>query len=352
MYSKCLPYDSTMNIQSDLERARRFGSGAYPDYSSINPVSNNITNANASPALINMHQTRQNSLPPRDSIAVNLRTIVADQNNTATELPSFSVTTQPLSVNKLNLGNIFSNLNTRDPFQAFILEPSTSDIEDAMYNAIACKDLPLSVKEKPLNWQSEQARNLLGIISQDVLPEDRARLKRSFAMLEKAQNNSDKESDLGRDISFLLHKYGKAALYRHVETYTECCRKVWHYYNPGHATNPPDHVIFSPSAEACYRVIFNMINELTKPNEIWGVIVFGGIYLKNSCGALALTINIDRNIRIPAESIKETFDSVYLNNAGNLTGVNNLNDYEIESANDTESKSIWTKIASALCCGI
>lgn len=352
MYSKCLPYDSTMNIQSDLERSRRFGSGVYPDYSSINPVSNNITNANASPALRNMNQTRQKSLSSRDSIAVNLRTIGGDQSNTATELPSSSVTVQPLLSNKLNLGNIFSNLNTRDPFQAFILEPRTSEIEDAMYNAIACKDLPLAVKEKPLNWSSEQARNLLGIISQDVLPEDRARLKRSFAMLEKVQHNSDKESDLGKDISFLLHKYGKVALYRHVEAYTECCRKVWHYYNPGHATNPPDHVIFSPSAEACYRVIFTLVNELTKPNEIWGVIVCGGVYLKDSCGALALTINIDRNMRIPAESIKESFDSVYLTNTDNLTGVNNLNDYEIESVNDIERQSIWSKIASALCCGV
>ena len=351
MYSKSMPYDSTINIQSDLERSRRFGSGVYPDYSSINPVCNNIANASASPAQRNMHQSRQEGSSSRDSVAANLRAVIGDQNNTAAELPSSSGSTQPAAPYNLNLGNVFSNLNTRDPFQAFILEPRTSAIEDAMYNAIACKYLPLSVKEKPLNWPSEQSRNLLGIMSQDVLPEDMARFKRCFSLLEVVQKNTDKERPLGKDMNFLLQKYGKTALYRHVEEYTECCRKVWHYYNPGHATNPPDHVIFDPYAEACYQVIFTQINELLSDDEIWAGIICSGLFLKDTCGALALTLKIDPNIKIPAKSIKETFESVYLNDAGHLTNASILNDLVIDSADDVNSQSIWERIASALCCG-
>jgi len=352
MYSKSLPYDSTINIQSDLERSRRFGSGVYPDYSNMNPVRNNIANASISPAQRNMHQSPQESSTSRDSVAANLRAVVGGQNNVVVESPSSSVGAQPSVSYNLNLRNVFSNLNTRDPFQAFILEPGTSAIEDAMYNAIACKDLPLSVKQKPLDWPSEQARNLLGIISQDVLPEDRARLKKSFSMLERVQHNSDKEPGLGKDISFLLHKYGKTALYRHVETYTECCRKVWHYYNPGHTTNPKDDVIFKPDAEVCYRALFSLINQLTLPNQIWGEIVCNGLHFKNSCGALGVTINIDPKMQIAAESITETFDSVYLNNTNNLNDVNNQNDYEIESDDGTDSRSLWKRIVCSVFCGV
>ena len=349
MYSKSLPYDAAMNIQSDLERSRRFGSGVYPDYSSIHPVCNNITNASVSSTLRNIHQTGKWNLSSPDSVAANLRAVVGGQNNTAAELPSSSTSAQPSAPYNLDLRNVFSNLNTRDPFQAFILEPRTSDIQDAMYNAIACKDLPLSVKKKPLEWPSEQARNLLGIISQDVIPEDRARLKKSFSQLARVQHNSNLEPDLGKDISFLLHKYGKAALYRHVEAYTECCRKVWHYYNPGHTTNPRDNVIFTPNTEACYRAIFDLVNKLSLPNQIWAEIVCNGVFFKDSCGALALTIKIDSKMQIPAESITETFDSVYLNNTSNLTGINGQNDYEIDEG--TDQQSIWERIAYVLCCG-
>jgi len=352
MYSRSVPCDTNINIQSDLERSRRFGSGVYPDYSSINPVSNNIANASVSSALRNMHQSGQGSSPSRDSVAANLRTVVGGQNNTAAELPSSSVNAQPPVPYQLNLAKVFANLNTRDPLQAFILEPRVSEIEDAMHNALACKDLPLSVKQKPLEWPSAQARNLLGIISQDVLPEDRARLKKSFAMLEKVQHNSDIEPALGKDISFLLHKYGKAALYKHVEAYTECCRKVWHYYNPGHTANPKDDVVFTSDAEFCYNVIFELINKLTLPNQIWAEIVCNGMYFKDACGALGLTIKIIPNKRIPAESITETFDSVYLNNTSRSPGVNNQNDYEIESDDGTDPRSIWERIACAVCCGV
>lgn len=351
MYSKSLPYDSTMNIQSDLERSRRFGSGVYPDYSSIHPVCNNIANASVSSTLRNMHQTGQCNLSSPDSVAANLRAVVGGQNSTAAELPSSSAGAQPSAAYSLDLRSVFSNLNTRDPFQAFILNPRNSDIQDFMYNAIACKDLPLSVKQRALEWPAEQARNLLGIISQDVLPEDRTLLKKSFAMLAKVQHNSDIEPDLGKDISFLLHKYGKVALSRHVEAYTECCRKVWHYYNPGHTTNPSDDVIFTRDAKICYDVIFYAINQLTLANKIWAETVCNGLHFKNGCGALAFTIKIDPKIQIPAESITETFDSVYLNNTRNLIGVNGLNDYEIENDEGTDSQSIWERIAYGLCCG-
>ena len=351
MYSRSIPYDSNIGIQSDLERSRRFGSGVYPDYSRVDQVHKNITNASASPAQRNMHQTKQESTPSRDSVVANLRTIEGGQNNTAAELPSSSVSVQPSVPNNLDLRNMFSNLNMRDPFQAFILEPRTSEIEDAMYNAIACKYLPPSVKEKRLNWQSEQSRNLLGIMSQDILPEDSARFKRCIAVLDKLQYDSEKEPALGKDMNFLLQKYGKTALYRQVEAYTECCRKVWHYYNPGHTTNPPDHEIFDPYAEACYNIIFTQINELLSNNKIWAGIVCNGLYLKDTCGALALTLKIDPNIKIPAKSIKETFESVYLNDAGHLTNASILNDLVIDSADDVNSQSIWERIASALCCG-
>ncbi len=351
MYSRSLPYDSNINIQSDLERSRRFGSGVYPDYSSINPVCNNIANASASSAQRNMHHARQERALSRDSVAANLSTVVGSQNKTVTELPSSSTGTQPSVPYNLNLETVFSNLNTRDPFQAFILEPRTSEIEDAMYNAIACKNLPLSIQQKKLQWPSEQSRNLLGIMSQDILPEDRARFKRCFSPLEKVQYNSEIESSLGKDMNFLLQKYGKTALYRHVEEYTECCRKVWHYYNPGHATNPPDSDIFDPSAEACYKIIFTDINLVLDSSNVWAEIVCCGLFLKDTCGALALTLKIDPSMNIPAESIKETFDSVYLNNAGNLTRASNFNDLVIDSAEGNDSKSIWELIASALCCG-
>lgn len=349
MYSKSLPYDATMNIQSDLERSRRFGSGVYPDYSSIHPVCNNIVNTSVSSTLRNIHQTGQWNLSSPDSVVANLRAVVGGQNNTAAELPSSSASAQPSAPYNLDLRSVFSNLNTQDPFQAFILDPRNSDIQDAMHNAIACKDLSLSVKQKPLEWPSEQARNLLGIISQDVLPEDRTRLKKSFSQLAKVQDKSILEPDLGKDISFLLHKYGKAALYRHVETYTECCRKVWHYYNPGHTTNPSDDVIFTRDAKICYDVIFYTINQLTLANKVWVETVCNGLHFKNGCGALAFTIKIDPKIQIPAESITETFDSVYLNNTRNLAGINSQNDYEIDEG--TDPQSIWERIAYVLCCG-
>jgi len=353
MYSNNLTTERYEIPTSDIERSRRYGSGIYPDYSRGYPMQYNIVNAGVSPAKKNITQSQQEHFTSRDSVAANLRMITGSQDHVGTELSSSSIDTRPTVPYQLNLENIFSYLNTQDPFQAFILEPQTSSAQEAIYNAIACKDLPPSVREKELDWPSLEARNLLGMISQDVLSEDRARLKKSFAMLKKVQYNSEKESELGKDISFLLHKYGKIALYRHVETYTECCRKVWHYYHPGHVTHPKDDIVFTPSVEYCYRVIFGLINQLTQPNEIWGMMVCNGLRFKDSCSALALTIQYDSKIKIPPESLTETFDSVYLTRSRDLVNIHNQNNYEIEHAdclNDT--LTTWERVGKILCCSM
>lgn len=340
MYSKSLPYDTSRNIQSDLERSRRFGSGVYPDYSQAS--------SSSSSRLANIAESRQVGSVSGNAVTANLASIVDGQNNSLASQPSSSTVTQPPVSYNLDLRNIISDLNTQDPFKAFILAPNVTEIEDAMYNAIACKDLPREVKEITLKWPSEQTRNLLGIISQDVLPEDMARLKRCFAVLKRVQFNSDEEPALGKDMTFLMQKYGKVALYRHVEAYTECCRKAWHYYNPGHTTNPPDHEIFHPTAEAMYKVIFHNITELVQPDNIWVEMVANGLFLKDTCRAVGRCLKIDTTINIPADSITETFASVYLNN--NSSNIDKLRDIKITPCEGRDPPGFLDNLCDVICC--
>ncbi|MCS3431534.1 hypothetical protein [Klebsiella sp. BIGb0407] len=308
-------------------------------------MQNNLLNVNNRAEQREQFHGRHVNSNLRDSIAANITQVTRE------ELPSSSITIQPSAHPGLNLRGVVSNLNIHDPLKAFILEPAELSTREAIYDAIACKDLPLSVREKKLDWSSSQVRNLLGMISQDVHPEDQALLKTCFSLLKKVQHNTDMQPELGKKINFLIHKYGEAALYRHVENYEDCCRKVWHYYHPGHPSHPTDDEVFTSDAELAYRTVVPTISRLTKDDIEWIEIVANGYFLKESCCLLAASIKYDAKIKIPPESITETYDSVYLTRENGLANANNQNDYEIDNAecrNDT--LTTWERTVNILCC--
>jgi hypothetical protein len=250
---------------------------------------------------------------------------------------------------RFNLSTVISDLNNSDPFQAFILNPGGSSIEDTMFRALACKDLPLYLRETVFdNWPMEQVRNILGILCKYILPEDKKLFYKLCSRLKKVEGDIYKETPVGKDVAMLLHKYGKEPLHRHVETYLECCRKVWHYYNPGHAANPSDDVIFIPSAVPCLAITHAALMRLIRPNQSWGDVTAIGLNFRNSCGALGAAINIDPAKKPSAESITETFASVYLDNQEQVITPDN---YDAESMDSTSSQTAWQRAVNIFCCG-
>lgn len=333
---------------SDIERSRRYGAGIYPDpMRGYPPVSQSIFNVRASPAQRIPFHNRQESPVPRGSIAANITTMTGEI------LPSHSTDTQSSVPHAFNLERAFANLNVRDPFQGFILQPHDPSRQDAIYNTIACKDLPSSVREKELKFVYAEVRNLLGMIFLDVLPEDKPRLKRCFAMLKKAEYNLNREHELGKDVNFLMRKYGEVALLRHYENFAECCRKVWNYYNLGHANSLADEQLFTFRVSYYKQKAIDVIKKVINPGQVLIITATYGVYLSGICGQLACTIPYDAEINIPPESLTETVDSIYSARGNDLTNVNDQNDYEIEDAeclNDT--LTTWERIEKILCCGM
>lgn len=214
---------------------------------------------------------------------------------------------------KLTLGKIIGNSDDEDPYQGFVMNPYNRAKAEGLYVAIACKDLPIYFRELQFDWRSAQVQNLLGMLCKDILPEDKKKFNKICLAFKKSTDNRYEQMAFTSDISYLLHKYGRKALYRHVGAYTECCRKAWHHYNQGEVKKPDDRDIFTADAEKCYKKLFHPINELTKPKQEWMEIIANGIYFRDYCSGLAAAIKIRTNPLRPALPVTEKFDNIFYN---------------------------------------
>lgn len=268
-------------------------------------------------------------------------------NNTVAR-PLTSLNQCDVAPRRLNLSTTFTDLNNSDPLQAFILNPAVGGKGSDLFEAIACKDLPDSIRNLELDWKNKQIRNILGILSRELHSEDRERFYKICSGFKAVEDDYKMEGIVARDLSFLLNKYGKQALYRQVELFTECCRKTWYYHTPGHLGNTGDDDIFSPGAEACYVIIYKLINELTNPKQEWAGIVCDGLYFKDTCSALGATIKIDPNTQLSVASLNDTFESIFPKTENVL-----LHSFENDDAVSISSSGGMLKnIMNIFCCNV
>lgn len=340
-------YNNAVSTASP-ERPELYGAGFHPEYSNSDPMRAHIISEATRAAVSAEERSRYRGIPENSvthhSITESIRAMINGSDTAGTGSPHSS--SAPFG---FNLSTVISDLNNPDPFQAFILNPHNSAIVNAMFRAIACKDLPLYLREKELDsWQMEQVRNILGILCKDILPEDKKLFYKLCSRLKKVEGDINKEAPMGKDVAFLLHKYGESPLFRQLNAYLECCRKVWHYYNPGYAVNPSDDVIFTSSSVFCLETTRDALMRLIRPNQVWGDVTSIGYNFEKCCSALGFTINIDPAKKPSAASITETFASVYLNNQENATIPEH---YDAESMDSTRSQTAWQRVANIFCCG-
>ena len=259
------------------------------------------------------------------------------------------ITTQPQAAPfGLNLTKILVDLNNIDPLRAFILNPNVAAKGTDLYEAIACQDLPVYIRELELEWKLKQIRNLLGIMCKYLNPEDRERFNNICSGFKAPEFDYKKECSVGKDLSFLLNKYGREALYKQVEIFTDCCRKAWHYHNPGHVDNPCDDDVFLPGAEACYKIIYGLVSRITSPDQPWELSICNGLYLKDTCTALGLSMKINHDTSLSAASITDTFESVFPNTGEVFS--NTWSPDEIEHMNRPDCQDFLSNVFNVLCC--
>lgn len=364
MYSCSTSSDKTSNIPIQLAAEQLYNQQAEINRSYFlghtNSVSQCINNADITPANRALNKAPSRVLDAHGTMTDNIK-MISDYNTGSpasqhTAVISPAVSRQPQrAAYRLNLSEIFKELdnkNNEDPFKAFILNPQDISKGRDLFEAIACKDLPISLRKLPLDCKAQQIRNMLGIICKDILPEDRARLIQIYTGFKKDACDYNVEKEIAKNMSFLLHKYGKMALYRQVEIYTECCRKVWHYYNLDHTIHPDDNDIFTPSAELCYMVIHNLVNELTKPKQDWVGIFCDGLHLQDGCAALGATIKIDPAVSLSTELLTETFDDMLLAVSLDSRYPYPFNLSETESIDEHSPQTAWGRFINMFCCTV
>jgi len=232
--------------------------------------------------------------------------------NTKVPRPNITQSLFQPEPSRLDLKTIWTELDNNDPFQAFVLNPGAGETGNLLFSAIACKDLPISIRQLELDFQSQQIRNVLGIVYKHISPQDKWRADKICKYLKVAKDDYKKQTMIGEELSILLHKYGKEACYRQVMDVTECCRKVWCYHNPEYVGELNDRYIFSQvDVEFCYTVIHGVVGRLTKPKQDWIDIICQWLYLQSSCSALGVCINTSPGSTPSLASINETFESIY-----------------------------------------
>ena len=260
---------------------------------------------------------------------------------------------------KLILGKIVGSSDNEDPYQNFIMNPYNRAKVEGLYVAIACKDLPSDFRQLCLDWRVSQVQNLLGIICKDVLSEDKVRFNKICSGFNKICSGSKsmpekhyEQMAFAPDISFLLHKYGKTALYRYVDIYSDCCRKAWQHHNQGGITSPDDKDIFTDAAELCYKQLYYPIHELTQPKQDWMQIITSGLDFKRCCSELASSLKISSTASCAIAPVTETFDNIFFNTTDDSNFSYITADNRTGNSVESGTSSFLQRLVNIFCCGV
>ncbi|MEB5957522.1 hypothetical protein MXE97_22695, partial [Escherichia coli] len=200
--------------------------------------------------------------------------------------------------NKCNSRNSVSGLtaslslvtNQDNAFLSFYRMPSQSHIAGQLFLDMAQENLSPDFNNAPLSKGGESIRNLLGIISGEVMPQDMGLFNDVCERLINAKGKEKDERNVAKDLSTLMSKYGEVALNKFISKYTEHCREAWRQHHVGHDADTHDEMIFHKDILACQAVLQKQIKTLIKPNQSWLTMKTHSKYFEHGCMALSKTL--------------------------------------------------------------
>lgn len=352
MYNSNIPSDGLINRQNQHSLASSAQQSAASR--SNMPVNHdagyrNIASVNASADVNRVHRHEPIKGSERlISFPSTVRSVIetgagAAENSAASRTSDSVASSSKTMPYRVNVDKAPEELAQMDPFKALVNEPRSIVNQQAFFDALVLRDLPVCFRSLPLNLETENIVNMLGLIYRDISSADRSHINKIYRIFKKAGTDISKAMDARSSIFFLLNKYGSEGIERLIDECFTCNRKIWRYYHPEYTGHdyPGDNQMFDMQllrntlsiAMSCVPHIIGKayvnapINSLITSSEYvanriklceeyrtghdWFGVWWQARMLRYCLSSLPGCLDMQSEIAVPREAINEKFSELF-----------------------------------------